>query len=122
MKCSVCFKPLRSQSGICPWCSYAARDLTAPVPKTFAEVIRTPSYQAFAEMLRRHDALDTEELQMKLYSDARARRHLRELLKTLYRRLCHQLKATTLRDQTRFILEERKRSLLLRIHQLKERK
>ena len=118
MKCSVCFKQLRKRSGVCPYCFYSADDLTLVAPKAHINVVRSSSYQAFAEMLKKYDGLDCVELRMKIYCDSNDRQNLLKLLKSLYKEVVERMKSTGLSPKTRLILEARHKGLVSKIKRL----
>lgn len=119
MKCGVCFKPLKSQSGVCEYCFYSADDLTALAPKAHVEVVLSPGYQAFAQMLVSYQGLNPSELQMKIYSDAQDIKALRRLLIRLYRKVSRELQNTDLSQRAKAILIARKKKLSIHIKSLK---
>ncbi len=119
MKCSVCFRQLRKRSGVCPHCFYSAEDLTLAAPRAHINVVRSSSYQAFAEMLRKYDGLDCTELRMKIYCDSNDRHNLLKLLRVLYKELVESMNSKSLSPKTRLILEARQKSLVAKIKRLR---
>jgi hypothetical protein len=111
MKCGVCFHLIKVKSDVCPFCYYVATDLTKIPPRRYVDVVMSPGYQAFGEMLKKCGKLDPIELRMKLYRDSKDNRMLGKLLRYLKKKVESTLLIKEINSGSRTVLEAKLRKL-----------